>query len=168
MLSFWGALSRPILTGRGWGVFWRAAALRPGGRDFNAKSKGTNTMNPINRILWGGGAAALFALVAVFVWLSLSNAHLKVALAQALESGMACSIANQNFVASEAQRSKAVAALKAEAEAREKRALAAAKDAQKKARVYFLAAERLRKTPLSGDTCKAAENLINSYLEGAP
>ncbi|MDR3425306.1 MAG: hypothetical protein P4M13_09610 [Alphaproteobacteria bacterium] len=123
-------------------------------------------MNPVNKILLGVGAVVALALTVVFVWLSLTNAHLKTALAEANASGTACHLANDDFVAKIAQQNKAVEQLKAESALREKRAEAAAEAAQEVARTYFVAADTLRKAKPRGDRCKAADAVLNAYIGG--
>jgi len=122
-------------------------------------------MNPVNKILLGVGAA-LAALIAVaFMWLSLANAHLKTALAQAQANGTACHLANDAFTATVARQNKAVEQMKDENAVREKRAQAAAYEAQKAVRAYSLAAEKLRKIKPRGDACRSTEAIMNLYLK---
>jgi hypothetical protein len=123
-------------------------------------------MNPINKILSGVGAAIILIIAVTFIWLSLANAHLKTMLAEAQANGTACHIANDDFAAKIAQQNKAVEQLKADSAVREKRAIAAADAVQKRARKYFIAADRLRKARPKGNDCQAADAVLNAYIGG--
>jgi hypothetical protein len=117
-------------------------------------------MDIINKVLLGAGTAAVFALF----WLSLANAHLKTQLAEARTDVFAYRMANDDFAATLERQNKAVAQLKADSARREKRAQEAADAAQEKARLFFIAADKLRKTMVHGDACTAANSLLDAYL----
>ncbi|MGB9154220.1 MAG: hypothetical protein WCD70_14160 [Alphaproteobacteria bacterium] len=124
-------------------------------------------MNPANKILLGLGAVIALILAVIFIWLSIANAHLKTQLAQAQANNTACHLANDEFVTQVARQNKAVETLKTAGVAREKHVQEAAYETQKTVRVYFLAAEKLRRTKMRGDACHAAENIFNAYLGNA-
>jgi len=117
-------------------------------------------MDIINKIALGG----VTALGVLIIGLLLSNAHLKTQLAESRAEYIACRMANDLFVAQVAKQNKAVDQLKADNARREKRAQQAASEAQEKARLFYVAAEKIRKTQTRGDACKAADSLFNAYL----
>jgi hypothetical protein len=123
-------------------------------------------MSPVNKILLGAVAAVALAIVVAFVWLSLANAHLKTQLAEERTRGTACLMANDAFTARIAEQNKAVELMKTASAAREKKAHEAANEAQEKARLFFVAADKLRKMKMDGGGCKAADAILNAYLGG--
>jgi hypothetical protein len=125
-------------------------------------------MNLVNKILLGVGAALALVIVITFIWLSLANAHLKAQLAETQANSTACHLANGEFIAKVAQQNKAVEQLRIAGAAQTKRAQEAVIFAQKIARIYLRAAEKLRKAKPHGDACQATDTIINTYLNGAP
>lgn len=123
-------------------------------------------MTPINKILFGIGAAIVLIIAVTIIWLSLANAHLKTQLAQAQANGTACHLANDEFSATVAKQNKAVERLRSNGVALEKQAKASALAARKTADAYLASADKLRKLKPRGDACKAVENLFDRYLEG--
>ena len=122
-------------------------------------------MNPLNKILLGVGAAFALVIIVAFVWLSLANAHLKTQLAQMQANDTACHMANDDFAVKQALQNKAVRRLQAASIARERRAQAAAYQAQKTLRAAYLAAEQLRVRKLpQGDDCKIAAGLLDQFI----
>jgi hypothetical protein len=123
-------------------------------------------MNPVNKILFGLGAAVVLIITVAFVWLSLANAYLKTELAESQANDTACHLANDEFAAKAAAQNRAVAQLRDESLAHEKRAQEAVREAQKSAQVFLKAADKLRKTNMHGDACKTSEALLDDYIGG--
>ncbi|MFA4994207.1 MAG: hypothetical protein WC521_02760 [Bdellovibrionales bacterium] len=121
-------------------------------------------MDITNKLALGGGAAVAVA----FFWLFLANANLKVELAKAQTDIIACRLANDSFIAHVAKQNKAVEQMKADGARREKQMQEAADEAQEKARLFFVAAENIRKTKTRGDDCQAADALFKAYLKDTP
>lgn len=120
-------------------------------------------MNPLNKILLGLGAGVALIIAAVIVWLSLANAHLQAALAEAHANNTACQMANDEFRLKAQQQNKAIEALKAEADERTARAAKAVREAQKTAAFYQADAARLARQKASGEDCQAAAALFDRY-----
>jgi hypothetical protein len=121
-------------------------------------------MTPLNKVFLGIGAALVAIVAITIVWLSLANAHLKTQLAQAQANATACHIANDEFAARALRQNAAVQALRDDAAAREKQAQSLSAEAEKTARRFALAADKLKKATPQGDACRAADALFNQYV----
>jgi hypothetical protein len=121
-------------------------------------------MTLTNKILLGLFTGVGLVIIVAFFWLSLANAHLKTQLAHEQAKNAAYVLANDAFSSQVEAQNKALEALKADGALREKRAQEAADAAQEKARIFFIAAENLRKMKARGDACKAADALFTAYL----
>jgi hypothetical protein len=117
-------------------------------------------MGTVNSVLIGIGAAIAIIIIAIIVWLSISNAHLKAELATA-QSGLAgCQYANDDFKSKAVQQNAVLGAL-------QDKLKAVAVAANQSARVADASATKLEaaKAP-AGDDCKAATGLMDAYLRG--
>ncbi|MDR3450728.1 MAG: hypothetical protein P4M15_13465 [Alphaproteobacteria bacterium] len=123
-------------------------------------------MDPINKILLGVGAAIVAVIAFAFLWLAIANAHLKAQLAGAQANMTACHIANDDFAATALRQNQAIGALKTRADAQMKQARIEEAAAQKIMRKYYLAAEKIGAAQPHGDACRAAGDLIDTYIRG--
>ncbi len=121
-------------------------------------------MNPIHKVMLGAGGAAILALSLALIGLLLSTARLKTKLAEAQTYSVACRMANDDFSVKAARQNKAIEEIKAETIKHRENAQTEAKKAHETAQVFYAAADKLRRTKVKGDVCKAADELLNAYL----
>ena len=104
-------------------------------------------------------------LIAAFAWFLIANADLRASAAIARTENAALRIDNANFKNKIEQQNRAVAAFRAAALERMRRAAQARKNAKKIAARAIEAAASLEKQQAVGDACKASHELIDSYIE---
>jgi hypothetical protein len=121
-----------------------------------------------NNILLGLGGGVFILTMGVIVWLSLSNAHLKVELAQLQSVLTGCQFANRDFQFEIEKQNKIVAGIETKSVEQEKRAAGIIRQAQKFSDQYKKAAEQLLKQQPASDACVAADQLLSDYLSRRP
>lgn len=121
-------------------------------------------MNLIDKILLGVGSAIGVIIVAIILWLSFANAHLRAELSSAQADAATCRMANDAFRQQVLEQNAAIDALKTEQNARIARAAEAEKQASHTAVLYQADAKRLAQSRAKGDPCKAANDLIDHYF----
>ena len=123
-------------------------------------------MTQLNGILLGIGAALAAVVLGALVALWIANGHLRTELTAARDQATALRMANAQFTAMVARQNTAVAALKADSEARARRATEATQAAATLAERYKAAAAALSARAQRGDACQAAEALLRGYGGG--
>lgn len=118
----------------------------------------------LNMILFAIGAALALIIVAVILWLSVANAHLKSEVAIVQNARAACLFANDGMRQKIQRQNKAIADWQNAQTARAAKAAQALKQAQSNAAFWMRQADDWLKTRMTGDDCVTAHKIVQDYL----